>query len=388
MEPRRWQSEAMDLWRPAKRGVVSVVTGAGKTALALLLFDELRRTVEGLRLVVLVPTVALLDQWYVALATEVALSSKEISTFSGEGRDREPGRASIAVLNTARSHARELRTSDPTLLVVDECHRAGAPENAKALRVGGEYTLGLSATPVREFDDGFERYVQPALGPVIYEYDYVSARRDGVIAPFSIHNFRFPLSQRERAEYGRLTERLRRAEGEGRAEMSSATETLERQRARVLAASPRRTAAAVAVSEQFPGAKLVFHERIDEAERIAGLLDSRGDRVTVYHSRLGAGIRRRNLELFKDGQFSTLVTCRALDEGLNVPDASAAIVAASTRSTRQRIQRLGRVLRIAPGKQAAAVATVYSTNEERAALAAEAAALEDVASVKWYEISI
>jgi superfamily II DNA or RNA helicase len=144
----------------------------------------------------------------------------------------------------------------------------------------------------------------------------------------------------------------------------------------------------VAISEQFEGRKLIFHESIAAADAIAGLLDRRGERVGVYHSDLAAAIRRRNLELFKVGQLSTLVTCRALDEGLNVPDASVAIVAASTRSTRQRIQRLGRVLRVAEGKDEATVCTLYATDPERERLIAEAESMADVADIRWFEVRL
>jgi superfamily II DNA or RNA helicase len=51
------------------RGVLSVVTGAGKTAFALLAYADAYAETAGLRLVVLVPTMALLDQWAVALET-------------------------------------------------------------------------------------------------------------------------------------------------------------------------------------------------------------------------------------------------------------------------------------------------------------------------------
>ena len=96
---------------------------------------------------------------------------------------------------------------------------------------------------------------------------------------------------------------------------------------------------------------------IEVAIQCAWCLDRRGERVSIYHSHLAPTIRRRNLELFKLGHVSTLVTCRALDEGLNVPDASVAIIAASTRSTRQRIQRLrGECRRHLGGREQASVA--------------------------------
>ena len=91
LEPRRWQTEAMALWRREGRGVLSVVTGAGKTAFALMLFEKLRRERPDLRLVVVVPTIALVDQWFVALTTDADLSTDEVATYSGEGRSKRPG---------------------------------------------------------------------------------------------------------------------------------------------------------------------------------------------------------------------------------------------------------------------------------------------------------
>lgn len=389
LEPRRWQREAMKEWLPRRNGVISVVTGAGKTAFALMAFAEARKEVHDLRLVVVVPTIALLDQWVVALDTDAGVNGAEVATFSGEGRSSTLGLANVAVINTAREIADLFGDEAPTMLVVDECHRAGSPENARALLIPARMTLGLSATPVREFDDGFDRYIAPALGPVIYEYDYASARRDGVIAPFILHNYRFPLSSREEAEYEKLSGRIaRRLHASGDSFDDPAVKRLLIARARIVVDSPRRTAAAVAVSDLFDGAKLIFHERIARAETIASLLDERGARVSIYHSKLPPALRRRNLELFKLGQVDTLVTCRALDEGLNVPNASTAVIAASTRSTRQRIQRLGRVLRQTPEKDSAAVATIYATELERTSLVHEASNLADVADTRWYEISL
>jgi superfamily II DNA or RNA helicase len=389
LTPRQWQTEALERWQELGRGVISVVTGGGKTAFAIIAFLAQRARVADLRLVVVVPSQALLDQWVIALGTEAELSLGDIATFSGEGRAARPAIANVVVINTARQISRELTSGAPCLFVVDECHRAGSPENARALDVEATYRLGLSATPVREFDEGFQEFVEPALGSILYEYDYVAARKDGVIADFSLHNFEFQLSATEQEEYERITSRVGRAlsASDGSLEDPRVKSLLLR-RARLVADSPRRTAAAVAVSERFDGPKLVFHERIAQANTIVKLLDARGERVGVYHSQLGQPIRRRNLELFKLGQFSTLVTCRALDEGLNVPDARAAVIAASTRSTRQRIQRLGRVLRVSPGKQSASVATLYATDAERKALEKEASAIGEVAETKWYRVTI
>jgi superfamily II DNA or RNA helicase len=387
--PRQWQSDALDLWMQEKRGVVSVVTGAGKTAFALLAFERLRSEVPDLRLVVVVPTLALLDQWVVALTADLGLSSADVAAFSGESKPRRAKAANVLVLNTARSLSATVAGQHNCLFVVDECHRAGSPENAKALDNGAGYRLGLSATPVRDFDDGFERWVEPALGPIIYEYGYAAALADGVIAPLALHNFHFELTEKEQERYDSLSMKIgRRWAQSDNAYDDEILKRLLLQRASISIESTRRIVACVAVAERYPGRGIVFHERIDAANKIARLLDKRGQRVAVYHSKLAPIIRRRNLELFRFGQIDKLITCRALDEGLNVPDAEIAIIGASTRSTRQRIQRLGRVVRPSPNKDTALVCTLYATEPERESLLAEEQKLEALAAIRWFEVKM
>jgi superfamily II DNA or RNA helicase len=386
--PRRWQLDALERWDAANRGVISVVTGAGKTAFALLAFERLRTRSPAARLVVVVPTLALLDQWVVALTSDLGLSPDDIAAFSGESKPRSPRLANVVVLNTARSVAPWLASVAECLFVVDECHRAGSPENAKALQVGASYRLGLSATPVRDFDDGFEQWVEPSLGPIIFEYGYSQALADGVIAPLSLHNFQFSLTKAEEERYDDLSKKIARRWAQvDNPHQDDVMKRLLLRRASISIESERRIIACVAVTERYEGRRgIVFHERIAAAEKIARILDKRGERVAIYHSHLGPTIRRRNLELFRFGQVSKLVTCRALDEGLNVPDAEVAIIGASTRSTRQRIQRLGRVIRPAPQKKTALVCTLYATEPEREALLAEQQRLEDTAEIRWYEV--
>jgi superfamily II DNA or RNA helicase len=60
-------------------------------------------------------------------------------------------------------------------------------------------------------------------------------------------------------------------------------------------------------------------------------------------------------------------------------------MASSTASHRQRIQRLGRILRPSKGKVEATVYTLYATDEERDRLLLEAQGLSEISSVTWLE---
>jgi len=58
------------------------------------------------------------------------------------------------------------------------------------------------------------------------------------------------------------------------------------------------------------------------------------------------------LDRFRRGVYRRIITSQVLDEGIDVPDASVAVILSGTGSSREFIQRLGRVLRKKEGKQA------------------------------------
>jgi superfamily II DNA or RNA helicase len=67
---------------------------------------------------------------------------------------------------------------------------------------------------------------------------------------------------------------------------------------------------------------------------------------------ISRGERDRALDAFRRGELRALVSARVLNEGIDVPDADVAILVGSTRGEREYVQRIGRLLRPAPGKRA------------------------------------
>ena len=262
----------------------------------------------------------------------------------------------------------------------------GQAHHRTARRWGGhEATLGLSATPERESDNGFESWIVPALGPIIYAYDYPEAKADGVIVDFELVNIEITLDGADVGRIPILSRKrnallLRATDRAGSKRMHEAAST---RIARAAGLATRIPWAVKLALEHRDERVIIFHERVASLGRIAELLSEFGQNSVSYHSQLMESHRRDNLRLFRRGMVNMLVTCRALDEGANVPEANVAIVARSTKSTRQRIQRLGRVLRPAPGKAHATVYTFYSGKAPRARLADETADLEGIASVVW-----
>ena len=390
MKPRKWQEDALRRWvANNRRGIVSVITGGGKSAFAIQCIQDLTAQLPSVNVIIVVPTIALLDQWYVALQEEMVFREEDIACFSGQEKPEAYNRVNLVVLNTARGLWARLPLPSPSFLIVDECHRAGSPENANALKGQFIATLGLSATPLREHDSGFEDHLVPALGGIIFEYGYREALADGVICPFRLVHVQVALLADEEQEYRRLTRAATRAfraiEKRG-GDDGHAVKIILQRRARVVADATMRIPVAARIMEEHFGERaILFHERVGAANKILGILRERDHRPTVYHSKLAPYSRRDNLRLFRRGAFDILVTCRALDEGLNVPDTTIAVIASSTGSARQRIQRLGRVLRPAAGKDAATIYTIFASEGERRRLAAEQERLEGIGSVEWRE---
>ena len=99
----KWQREALKEWEEAgRRGVVSAVTGAGKTLLGIAAIETHLRS-PGARAVVLVPTIELMRQWHAQLSEAFFLTV-------GAAGDGEAGRLTdhSIVVFVAKSGAESL----------------------------------------------------------------------------------------------------------------------------------------------------------------------------------------------------------------------------------------------------------------------------------------
>ena len=106
-----------------------------------------------------------------------------------------------------------------------------------------------------------------------------------------------------------------------------------------------------------------FFERIENAEdakleaTARNVIQNYADKHSnyswsnVYHSGLNDTERESVLNDFALVDSGLLLTCRALDEGYDLPDIDVALLVSSTKNKRQRIQRVGRAIRAKEGKE-------------------------------------
>ena len=96
---------------------------------------------------------------------------------------------------------------------------------------------------------------------------------------------------------------------------------------------------------------IIFSQTIEFADKVTEQL---GDTCVSFHSKLGKKARKANLDKLIDNRtkVTRISTAKALNEGMNVPDISMAIIASGTSKTKDLIQRIGRAVRWEEGKQA------------------------------------
>ena len=377
-----WQTECLNIWaRNNYRGIVNAVTGSGKTVLALTAVKNLEKAEQReLRIIIVVPQNFLASQWKDEIRRHLGVKASDIGIYSGKRKDL--GRKyMIYVVNSARySLARhilsDIRNGYAVLLIADECHHYGSSENNRIFdfyKVIDEdtpyYALGLSATPeIVNF-----KAISIPLGREIYSYDLGKALRDRIISRFILYSIKLEFSPDERDEYIILSNRLSKymndlkeqypelhgmpsgvffAFLQGLAqhgcEDAQATLTLIYKRRTLCHMATARPLSTVSIVKALPKRSriILFCERIEAAELLYDIfLEQFPDQVGLYHSKMADITRQDILERYKHGILRLLICCKALDEGLNIPSTDAGIIVSSSMSARQRVQRLGRMLR-------------------------------------------
>ena len=381
---RKWQENALEIWLKKMNGVVSVVTGGGKTFFAILCIIEFFKKFPDGSIVVIVPTIALQSQWRTELIKTLKIEESKISCFPN--KKSIPNKINIIIINTARKIFKPPFEKKDLFLIVDECHRSGSQKNSQALNFNTIAELGLSATPKRQNDDGFTNYIKPKLGSIIYDYSYKDAYNDNVISDFDLINIRTNLTENEKEEYELFSRRIAIELSKKKINQKN-LDKLMIQRARVSKNSINRIPIAIwLLNQEISKKTIIFTESIEQSNYIFKKLNSSGRSVGLYHTGISKKRRQFNLIEFKKGNYRSLVTCTAVDEGLNVPDIEIAIIVSQTMSIRQRIQRIGRALR--KGKEKALIYTIYITDEEKDVLIKEFSNLNDISDIRWKKVPI
>lgn len=381
------QFAALEAWvANGRRGIFEHATGSGKTFTAICAIrDALMRNKS---VIVLVPSIGLLEQWEIELKKAITdikvdyliCGSKHsvwrrnglLSAWTAPDTDRKT--IAITTMDTACGDAFRsgITQGEHLLVVADEVHRIGSNRRSRFLEVNAGERLGLSATPVRYGDpEGTEAIMGYFGGVVKPVYSLKDAIHDGVLTRYFYYPKEMHLSPTEQEDWNSLTKQINKlyarlmagsSSGEVNCMSNYRMRSLMLQRARIVknAAQKITLAGEIILQNYQKGQKwIVYCDNQTQLSAVLALLLKHKIDAYEYHSEM-VGDRNETLDYFSSFG-GVLVSIRCLDEGIDIPSTTHALILASSKNPREFIQRRGRILRRADGKNFAYLFDVVVT---------------------------
>ena len=248
-------------------------------------------------------------------------------------------------------------------MVADEVHRLGADGTRRLLTLDTGPRLGLGATPERAGDpDGTAALMEYFGGIVPPPFGIEDAIKAHALTPYAYNVHTVRLEDDERTAWVEATDEFRRLYARSMAGSGGVSESLSARlklllirRARIVKSARAKVALAAEVLAGVyqRGQRWIVY--CDDQSQLAAVKQSISSvgiaDVYEYHSAM-PGDRSRTLQVF-DERGGGVVSIRCLDEGVDIPSVSHALILASSKNPREFIQRRGRVLRRSPGKSLA-----------------------------------
>jgi superfamily II DNA or RNA helicase len=353
-EARPFQTEAVTAFRSAgSRGVVVLPTGAGKSYVALLAIEQLGRST-----LVVAPTLDLVRQWYDLLRQSFGVPVGVVG-----GGDYRIEALTATTYDSAYLHMEHLGARFGCV-VFDEVHHLPAEAYVLAAeQCLAPYRLGLTATLERV--DGREALLDRLVGPLVYRQEIVELSGE-YLAEYETERIVLELGADERAEYREqraIYTAFLRSQGIVMSRPSAwldfimraartdagrrALDAYRRQRELALGSAAKAEYLETLLHQHRHDLMLVFTQDNATAYALA-----RRFLLPVITHQTKVTERSEILERFRAGEYTTVVTSKVLNEGVDVPEANVAVVMSGSGSVREHVQRLGRILRKKEGKRA------------------------------------
>lgn len=370
---RAYQQEAIDAWfANGCRGLWEMATGTGKTITALAALAKLKVEKAPLFVLIACPYKHLVDQWrkeaeqfgfepivaYESSVRWVPQFNTALVRYNWQVCDVVCAITthSTFIADTMQKLLSKLKRA--AVFVADEVHHLGATQSRQKLPEVFDYRLGLSATPNRWFDNEGTAALKRYFRETVYEFSLRKAIEEGCLCPYCYYPHLVELTDEELDEYKNLTDRIARLYRHANTdEPNEALERLLIKRATLLNKAENK----LQVLEQLledrnePLHHALFYCAPGQIDLVLPMLTDLGLRIAKFTAEESTTERRELLEMFASGHLQALVAMKCLDEGVDVPSTQTAYILASSSNPREFIQRRGRILRKAPGKEHAEI---------------------------------
>jgi len=370
------QTAALTAWEgQGRRGILEHATGSGKTFTAIsAIRDAFTRKEVPL---IVVPSELLLEQWYEELSENLQDAAPQVLRCgAGFSKWRDDGligpwtrsgadkpRLVLSTMQTAAmpEFRGAIRQGGHLFLVADEVHRLGSPTHLQLLELDTGPRLGLSATPRRAGDPvGTARILEYFNGIVQPPFTLQDAIKSNALTPYFYHVNTVLLTNAEQQAWDEVTKRIKRLSAQNASAKErdpNADVQIKRlliERARILKQAERKPvmAAEILAANYEHGQRwIVYCDDLTQLNAVRMALSRAGLESTEYHSAM-TGNKEQTIRLFEVNG-GIVVSIRCLDEGVDIPTVTHALILASSKNPREYIQRRGRVLRRAEGKDVA-----------------------------------
>lgn len=350
-----------------KRGSIVLPTGAGKTIIGLKIIEIVNSPT-----LIIVPTLDLIKQWTKILSHNFDI---EIGNIGGGTENIQP--ITVSTYDSAYIKAQSIGNKF-MLMVFDEVHHLPAPSyRLIAETFVAPFRLGLTATIERE--DHLEEDFPYLVGKSRFQITAKELAESNYLAKYTIERKQTFMSAEEYRKYKenmaiyhaglkKIGLKMNSHNAFKRLIMISSKNIMARR-----ALMGRNKAIDIALNSK---------SKMNEIRKI--LVENKDIKTIIFtqHNKLVYEIsnvflipfithksskeeREDVLTGFKDGRYKAIVTSKVLDEGIDVPDAQLGILVSGTGSSREFIQRLGRLLRPKnDNKQAILIEIVSSGTSE------------------------
>ncbi len=369
---RDYQREAVDNWFDNNcHGLLRMATGTGKTFTALAALDEyLQHRNEPTLCVIAVPVTHLANQW----ADEMGIFgfdsprflfgtansdwksdlSRVVSNIKLDIRDQD------FIVTTHKTLSEEyfrekINTIDgDVILIADEVHGLGSEEQRKGLLENYNARIGLSATPERYYDEEGTEYLLDYFGEIVYEYSLSDAIPE-YLTPYKYEPIIVEMTPEELEEYHEESRKLATTAASDDIN-EEVVEHLAMRRASIVKSADNKYRHLRRILRKMDDPDhLLVYTNPDQIDEVQQILNEAGIVHHKFTYEEDEDERDELLEGFDEGRWDALVAMKCLDEGVDVPATKQAILMSNSGNPMQFIQRRGRVLRQAKGKDKATI---------------------------------
>jgi superfamily II DNA or RNA helicase len=394
-----YQADAIDEWEKRNYcGIFDMATGTGKTYTGLGAAIRLAQHLSGkLAVFIVCPYQHLVEQWVEDIET---FGIQPIIGYSASTQKNWKKRLENAVLDQklrvrnreffcfistnatfasvyVQGHIAKIRGN--ALLVVDEAHNFGAPHLSRTLADKFNYRLALSATLDRHNDEEGTATLFRFFGERCIEYPLDRAIYEKKLTRYKYYPIITTLNETELTKYNELSFEIGKCIIKGKnggMKLSERGKILALARARLVAGAEDKVTKLHEyilpyVNEThilvYCGATKMLAENQDRSDtddddlrQIDVVTDLLGNKLNMKVSQFTSREDMPEREILKQ-EFSAgenlqaLIAIKCLDEGVNIPKIKLAFILASTTNPKEYIQRRGRVLRLAKGKDFAII---------------------------------